>query len=133
MLWQPSNKNYLMYLGKGISKFLGNHFLHSLKEDMQTLCNTEQCRDMEWCVHPGGRGILDALCDPKYMLGLNRDMLRHSYGTLDTYGNMSSGTILFVIQRMTADQGPDVKMSAFCLGFGPGLTVEMMVLQKILS
>jgi predicted naringenin-chalcone synthase len=131
MRWEPSNENYLMYLDKGITKALCTHLWWALKKDVKALCDVEQCSDIEWCVHPGGRGILDALCDPQFALGLNQNMLRNSYDVLDQYGNMSSATILFIIQRMAAEHGPDSKTSAFCIGFGPGLTVEMAALHKI--
>ena len=89
---------------------------------------------VEWCVHPGGRKILDALRDEKFCLGLTKDHLRHSYETLRLYGNMSSPTIFYVVSRMIEEArlpNAPTKSTAFCLGFGPGLTVEIAGLHRI--
>lgn len=71
---------------------------------------------------------MDVFRDPKFGLNLDRDMLRHSYGVLRDFGNMSSPTILFVIESMMKDARKD---RAFCLGFGPGLTVEVLGLHRM--
>jgi predicted naringenin-chalcone synthase len=70
-----------------------------------------------WAIHPGGRAILDKI---QSGLGLAPDALAHSRGVLSDYGNMSSATILFVLQRFLNERpGTLVAMA-----FGPGLTVE---------
>lgn len=73
-----------------------------------------------WAVHPGGRAILDrveaGLCLPPEALAASRSVLRR-------YGNMSSATVLFVLERLlgTADAGPE---PVAAVAFGPGLSVE---------
>ena len=70
-----------------------------------------------WAVHPGGRSILDAV---ERGLGLPGDALEASREVLRTCGNMSSATVLFVLERLMAlrpEQGT-------ALAFGPGLAVE---------
>ena len=72
-----------------------------------------------WCVHPGGRAILDHVEDA---LSLSGDALASSRAVLHDVGNVSSGTVLFVLERELArtregDRG-------VMLGFGPGLTLE---------
>lgn len=73
-----------------------------------------------WAVHPGGRSILDAV---EAALALPPDALAHSRGVLHDYGNMSSATVMFVLERMLAAGIPG---SGLGLAFGPGLTAEMM-------
>lgn len=74
-----------------------------------------------WAVHPGGRSVLDrvqeALALPDPALTYSRDVLRE-------YGNMSSATILFILQRILADDslGDGARVAGLC--FAPGLTVE---------
>jgi alkylresorcinol/alkylpyrone synthase len=77
-----------------------------------------------WAVHPGGPRILTAV---EAALELPPDALAASRGVLAEHGNMSSATILFVLERLRAAdaQGPCV-----ALAFGPGLTVEMAVLER---
>ena len=78
-----------------------------------------------WAVHPGGRTILDAV---EQGLELDRAALDASRAVLRDYGNMSSATILFVLQRMLAErrEGPGL-----AFGFGPGLSVESMAFEGI--
>ena len=70
-----------------------------------------------FAVHPGGRSILDAV---ERGLHLPPEKLSASRAVLDQCGNMSSATVLFVLQRMWADR-PD---SGVALAFGPGLALE---------
>jgi predicted naringenin-chalcone synthase len=72
-----------------------------------------------WAVHAGGRSILDAV---QQGLALPPTALRHSRAVLREYGNMSSATLMFVLDRILGDAdacGPGMAMA-----FGPGLTVE---------
>lgn len=70
-----------------------------------------------WAIHPGGRSILDAV---ERALDLSGDALVHSREVLRTCGNMSSATVLFVLQRIMAER-PE---HGVALAFGPGLAVE---------
>lgn len=73
-----------------------------------------------WAVHPGGRTILDAVSTG---LSLPPEALQHSRAVLHDYGNMSSATVMFVLQRMM-DSG--IAGSGCGLAFGPGLTAESL-------
>ncbi|HYZ34372.1 MAG TPA: type III polyketide synthase [Crenalkalicoccus sp.] len=74
-----------------------------------------------WAVHPGGRSVLDAVAHgldlPEAALGTSRAVLRD-------YGNMSSATVMFVLERMLAEAAPGARGCA--LAFGPGLSAEAM-------
>lgn len=71
-----------------------------------------------WAVHAGGRSILDAV---ETGLALPQGALAESRGVLRDYGNMSSATLMFVLERMLA-RGPVERGVA--LAFGPGLAAE---------
>jgi alpha-pyrone synthase len=74
-----------------------------------------------WAVHPGGRSILDAV---ERGLELAPDALAASREVLSGYGNMSSATVMFVLQRMMQQARPGQRGCA--MSFGPGLTAETM-------
>ena len=74
-----------------------------------------------WAVHPGGRSILDAV---EKGLELPPDALAASREVLSSFGNMSSATVMFVLQRMMQQAQPGQRGCA--MSFGPGLTAETM-------
>jgi alpha-pyrone synthase len=76
-----------------------------------------------WAVHPGGRSILDAV---EGAFELEGSALKASRDVLRDYGNMSSATILFVLERILRDKGFD-GANGCALAFGPGLTAETML------
>lgn len=80
-----------------------------------------------WAVHPGGPRILSA-CEEA--LGLGHDALAPSRGVLEEFGNMSSPTVLFVLERLRRAKAP---LPWVALGFGPGLAIEAMLVGPILS
>ncbi|MGL4465632.1 MAG: type III polyketide synthase [Planctomycetia bacterium] len=71
-----------------------------------------------WAVHPGGPRILSAV---EQSLSLDADALAASRGVLASAGNMSSPTILFILDRLRATGAP---RPCVALGFGPGLVAE---------
>jgi len=78
-----------------------------------------------WAVHPGGRAILDGV---RNGLGLNDEDLAVSLEVLRQYGNMSSATVMFVLEAMLCQgigEGPGVAMA-----FGPGLSAEGMLFAR---
>jgi len=66
--------------------------------------------------HPGGRKLLETMEDT---LRLTRDQLRHSWEVLRCYGNMSSATVLFVLEHaiQSGACGPHLLAA-----FGPGFS-----------
>jgi predicted naringenin-chalcone synthase len=69
-------------------------------------------------VHPGGPRILSAV---EESLGLDRQALAVSREVLAECGNMSSPTVLFILERLMAQRAP---RPCIILGFGPGLMAE---------
>jgi len=76
-----------------------------------------------WLVHPGGPQILDAVEDA---LNLAKDSLDLSRLILRRYGNMSSPTVLFILQA-AIEAGLEGRI--MLLAFGPGLTIEMILIE----
>lgn len=94
---------------------------------MSSILNGRKTEDIQhWAIHPGGRTVLDAVeksaALPPEALKVSRDVLRR-------FGNMSSATIMFVLQDMMEQDTADGLGCA--MAFGPGLTVESMIFQKI--
>ncbi|MCA9035471.1 MAG: type III polyketide synthase [Planctomycetaceae bacterium] len=75
-----------------------------------------------WAVHPGGPRILKAVAD---VAGLTDEQLAPSLGILERCGNMSSPTVLFIIDELRRRSAP---MPCVVMGFGPGLNVEIALI-----
>jgi len=78
-----------------------------------------------WAVHPGGPRILTACEDA---LGLDQGELMPSRQVLADYGNMSSPTVLFILERLRQSMG-ESSLPCVVLAFGPGLTIEAALLR----
>ena len=80
-----------------------------------------------YAIHPGGVKILEA-CETA--LNLTKECNIYSYQILRDYGNMSSATILFVLKAIWDDiRNMDDQKTIFSCAFGPGLTLESMILK----
>jgi len=75
-----------------------------------------------WAVHPGGKTILDSV---EKGLGLPTEALATSREVLARFGNMSSATVMFVLQRIMQLAEPGQQGCA--MSFGPGVTAETML------
>ena len=82
-----------------------------------------------WAVHPGGKSILDQV---QRCLDLQAEQMRVSREVLRRFGNMSSASILFVLEQIL-QQGIVGEKRACAIAFGPGLTVEMALLAALPS
>jgi predicted naringenin-chalcone synthase len=75
-----------------------------------------------WAVHPGGRTVLDAV---ERAFDLAPTALSASREVLRRYGNMSSATVMFVIENLLRSRAPG--RTGCAISFGPGLVAETML------
>ncbi len=126
MSWTLSSKGFLMTLSGYVADLV--------KEDFDTLVgkalkNAGLLKGgiTHWCIHPGGKKILEAI---GISAKLPKEALKYSYEILDNYGNMSSPTILFVLQKIMDEltsTPPEKNAIIFGAAFGPGLTMETFI------
>jgi predicted naringenin-chalcone synthase len=82
-----------------------------------------------FAIHPGGKRILEVI---EKELGLTKDQNSHAYDILKNYGNMSSPTVVFVLQELCKNlNGVDHDKKILSFAFGPGLTMESMLLSVV--
>lgn len=75
-----------------------------------------------WAVHPGGRTILDSV---EQGLGLSPEALCDSRKVLASFGNMSSASVMFVLEQIMRHARAGQRGCA--ISFGPGVTAETML------
>ena len=121
MTWSATDNGFALDLAPELPDTLAAHLPPALSEFLGNYGVTRE-EITYWAVHPGGPRILDAVRDA---LALDANDLRFSRTVLRDYGNMSSPTILFVLKELIASR-PHGK--AVAIAFGPGLTIEMTLL-----
>lgn len=128
MAWQLSKTGFLMtlssYIPELIKQDINSLFGNALRE-----IGISKSDISHWAIHPGGKKILEVIQEE---LGLNKNDLQSSWKVLENYGNMSSPTILFVLKDLLENKidltQPEL---TFAVGFGPGLTMESMILENV--
>ena len=125
MAWQLNSKGFLMTLSSYVPQIIG--------EDITSLVEAAAAHNQlavsditHWCIHPGGKRILDVI---QKQLALPVDALRYSREVLRQYGNMSSPTVLFVLQDIMNNLS-DLPSKILGMAFGPGLTMETFIAER---
>ncbi len=131
MTWDIGNEGFNMGLSPRVTHVVAERlpaFLECLLEENGWPRETIDF----WAVHPGGPRIIDRV---KEKLDLEEPQVAESREVLRRYGNMSSPTILFVLkdcfERLEEAPGPERSGRGFAVAFGPGLTVEGALFERI--
>ncbi len=77
-----------------------------------------------WAIHPGGPKVLEAA---SASLGITRQDIQDSWDVLSDVGNMSSPTVLFILDRLRKQ---NAELPCVAIAFGPGLTIEASLIGK---
>jgi predicted naringenin-chalcone synthase len=126
MAWELSGSGFLMTLSGYVPELIEEDFEPLVNRALQH--NNKKKEDVtHWCIHPGGRRIVDAIAKS---LQINKEALNNSYQVLQDYGNMSSPTILFVLKQIMQQAAHTKKNQVFGAAFGPGLTMETLLLSS---
>ena len=79
-----------------------------------------------WVVHPGGRKVIDNV---QRHFGMSDEQLRFSRSVLRNYGNMSSPTVMFVLDEVVRKGDPRPGDWAVMIALGPGMAAEAALLK----
>lgn len=123
MAWELSSTGFLMTLTGYVPELIKENF-KVLVDKALTATGRKQEDISHWCIHPGGKKILDSITES---LQVNTGTLGFSYAVLNEYGNMSSPTILFVLKRILDELEQENRVRPaviFGAAFGPGITME---------
>ena len=126
MGWNITPVNFEMVLDTGIPEFIGNEVNEIVLKACEKL-KTEPLAIDKWAIHPGGKKILDSI---KNQMQLSVSDMQYSYKVLSDYGNMSSPTILFVLNEIMQAAHTEGEI-IFSIGFGPGLSIETALLTYV--
>lgn len=117
--WRIGDNGFDMHLSGQVPASVGE----AIRRGRGLILDGADTEDIDlWAVHPGGRTILDAV---EGALALDPEALTESREVLRRFGNMSSATVLFVLQRLMERARPGERGCA--MAFGPGLTAETLL------
>lgn len=121
--WHIGNHGFKMHLsGQVPGRIVEALMAERERRDSGALLRGLGAEDVAlWAVHAGGRTILDAV---QVGLDLQPALLADSRAVLQAVGNLSSATVMFVLQRMLA--APQAEALGMALAFGPGVSAESM-------
>jgi predicted naringenin-chalcone synthase len=122
MAWKIGDFGFEMRLSQYIPSLL-NQGIRRLRDLFEAKFNFSKVRHV--AIHPGGKQILIQVQEA---FELPPEVNQHALEVLRTCGNMSSASILFVLERMLQD--PTIQGDILALGFGPGLTLETTHYEK---
>ncbi|UKJ07307.1 type III polyketide synthase [Solitalea lacus] len=127
MAWQLSSNGFLMTLSNYIPDLVEKGIKNLVNQTLN-LSNKAASEIKHWAIHPGGKRILEVI---QKELALATSDLSSAFSVLENYGNMSSPTVLYVLKDIL-DNKLDITNEelVFAAGFGPGLTMESMLLSS---
>ncbi len=127
MAWELSSSGFLMTLSGYIPELLEEDFAPMVDRALLSM-NIEKDNITNWCIHPGGKRILEAI---HRSLGFMNGNLKYCYDVMRDFGNMSSPTILFILKNIMKDLAYSKNENVFCAAFGPGLTMETFIASPV--
>ncbi len=124
----PATENYITWdIGSdGFEMTLSGLIPAAITEHLPAYINHFQHKNLPvqidyWAIHPGGHSVLNAA---EQALDLPISSLHVSRSVLQNFGNMSSATIMFILQDII--QNASSSGSGCALAFGPGMSIEGM-------
>jgi alkylresorcinol/alkylpyrone synthase len=123
MGWEFQDTGFKVLFSKDIPTFINEH----IKEDIDQFLakhNLELSDIKNFVFHPGGKKVLDAYTDA---LKVEGDFMQKTREVMNGYGNMSSATVLYVLEKFMNEGFEDGY--ALMLAMGPGFSSEMVLLK----
>ncbi len=126
MAWTVGDLGFEMRLSAYVPEVIRKG-IHNLTVSLLNRISNQFSDISHFAIHPGGKKILEVI---EQELGLTKEQNKASYEVLKNYGNMSSPTVLFVLNKIAKNlTGADQGKKILSFAFGPGLTLESMILE----
>lgn len=130
---QLQENGFVLTLSKDVPVMISNNIEDCLVKCFDRIGVTDW-NSLFWMVHPGGPTILNGI---EVKLKLKEEKLKATWHVLSEFGNMSSPTVMFVmdeVRKRSRDEGKTTTGDGLewgvLVGFGPGLTMETIVLRS---
>jgi alkylresorcinol/alkylpyrone synthase len=125
MGWDISEKGFTIVLSPQVPEVIREH----LGGDVDTFLGEHELTRADigcWLVHTGGPRVLEAARDA---LGLNDDDVAASWDCLRKTGNLSSASVLAVLEEVMLNRRPAPGTWSVLAAMGPGFCAELLLLR----
>jgi alkylresorcinol/alkylpyrone synthase len=123
--WDVTDNGFRLVLTPHLPEILGRE-LGGLVDALLLAHGLKRSDLVHYIIHPGGAKVLDAM---KRALVLSDGELRFSEEVLRDFGNVSSVSVLLVLERWMADEGSKAPGYGVLASFGPGFSSEMVLVR----
>jgi alkylresorcinol/alkylpyrone synthase len=125
MGWDVSEKGFRIVLSREIPNLVRKNLAHDL-DDFLAERGLTRADIGSWALHTGGPKILEATAEA---LGLNRGELDVSWHCLRRTGNLSSASVLVVLEEVMKNRRPAPGTLGLLAAMGPGFCSEFVLLE----
>jgi len=122
---QHRNGKLRIVLGSSVQHLAGSMIEQALQPLLQRH-GLSRSQVRFWVVHPGGRKVIDNVQEH---FGMTDEQLRFSRSVLRNYGNMSSPTVMFVLDEVARNGDPRPGDWGVMIALGPGMAAEAALLK----
>jgi alkylresorcinol/alkylpyrone synthase len=125
MGWSVSEKGFNIVLSPDVPKVIVDNLGRNV-DDFLAAHNLTRNDIGSWIMHTGGPKVLEATQEA---LGLSRDDLEVSWEVLRRVGNLSSASVLVVLDEIMKHRRPAPGTKSILAAMGPGFNAEMLLLE----
>ncbi|KPH76004.1 MULTISPECIES: type III polyketide synthase [Bacillaceae] len=124
MGWDVTNSGLEVVFSKSIPSLVQSFW----KEHIESFLREQHLSESDifsYIAHPGGKKVLEAM---EHVLQTTNNKLKHSYKVLSEHGNMSSSTVLYVLEEWMKEKVGNNNRSILS-ALGPGFSSELLLLE----
>ncbi|MBI4445534.1 MAG: type III polyketide synthase [Acidobacteria bacterium] len=125
MGWEFSERGLEVVFSRSIPQLISRHIRKNIEEFLagqkQSLTAIKH-----FIIHPGGAKVLDSF---KEALQVTTADLRYSRHVLESFGNMSAPTVIFILDLLQHEARTAPGELGLCAAFGPGFSSELLLLR----
>jgi 3,5-dihydroxyphenylacetyl-CoA synthase len=123
--WDDRQNRFSFFLDPAVPYVVGAH-AEAVVDRLLAGAGLRRSGVRHWLVHSGGKKVIDAV---RVNLGLTRHDVRHTTGVLRDYGNLSSASFLFSMERLIRERVTASGDYGVLMTMGPGSTIETALVQ----
>ena len=123
--WEIVDSGFKIVLSSKLTDLVNKHILGEV-DSFLAKQNIDRAQIRHWIAHAGGPKVLETL---ESALDLPEQALARSWRSLQSVGNLSSASIMFILDELMRDGVPVEGDYGMIIGMGPGFSVELVLIK----